>query len=133
MVWMNEQKFENAICINLDTVGRWIYPLTGIPVSNPRSVPRPDITREGQVIGNPNDPKTLEMLYNDSMRYEHVLLYVSNVTNTRPGHKPPFSRFNEHYPNVNVSNFNATFYDLVYARDDAYVFEYKTFLLRRKA
>ena len=122
MVWMNEQRFENAICINLDTVGRWIYPLTGIPVSNPRSVPRLDVTREGQVIGYPNEPKTVEMLYNDSLRYEHVLLYVSNVANTRPGHKPPFSRFNEHYPSVNVSNFNATFYDLVYAKDNAYVF-----------
>ena len=125
MVWMNERKFENAICINLDTVGRWIYPLTEIPVSNPRCVPRPDVTREGQVIRHPNDPKTLEMLYNDSMRYEHVLVYVSNVTNTRPGHKPPFTIFNENYPCVNVSNFNATYYDLIYARDGAYVFEYK--------
>jgi hypothetical protein len=125
MVWMNEQRFENGICINLDTVGRWIYPLTGIQVSNPRSLPRPDVTREGQVIKHPNDPKTIEKLYNDSMRYEHVLLYVSNVTNTRPGHKPPFTLFNENYPRVNVSNFNATFYDLVYGRDNAYVFEYK--------
>ena len=127
MVWMNEQRFDNAICINLDTVGRWIYPFTGIPVSNPRSVPRPDVTREGQVIGHPNDAATLDSLYNDSMRYEHVLLYVSNVTNTRPGHKPPFSRSHEYYPNVNVSNFNATFYDLIYGRDNAYVFEYKLF------
>ena len=127
MGWLNEQRFDNAICINLDTVGRWIYPFTGIPVSNPRSVPRPDVTREGQVIGHPNEPATLERLYNDSLRYEHVLLYVSNVTNTRPGHKPPFSRFNEHYPNVNVSNFNATFYDLIYVSDNAYVFEYKPF------
>jgi hypothetical protein len=127
MVWMREQRFENAICINLDTVGRWIYPLTGIQVSNPRSVPRPDITRKGQVIGNPNEPKTIEMLYSDSLRYEHVLLYVSNVTNTRPGHRPPFTIFDECYPKVNVSNFNATFYDLIYARDGAYVFEYKTF------
>jgi len=127
MVWMNEQRFENAICINLDTVGRWIYPLTGIQVSNPRSVPRPDVTREGQIIGHPNEPKTIEMLYNDSLRYEHVLLYVSNVTNTRPGHRPPFSRFDEYYPSVNVSNFNATFYALIYGRDDAYIFEYKLF------
>lgn len=125
MVWMNEQRFENGICINLDSVGRWVYPLTGIPVSDPRCVPRPDVTREGQVIRHPNDPKTLEMLYNDSMRYEHVLVYVSNVTNTRPGHKPPFTIFNENYPCVNVSNFNATYYDLIYARDGAYVFEYK--------
>ena len=131
MIWMSEQKFENAICINLDTVGRWIYPLTGIKVSNPRSVPRPDVTREGQVIRHPNDPKTLERLYNDSLRYEHVLLYVSNVTNTRPGHRPPFTIFDECYPKVNVSNFNATFYDLIYGRDDAYIFEYKTFLLRK--
>ena len=131
MIWMSEQKFENAICINLDTVGRWIYPLTGIKVSNPRSVPRPDVTREGQVIRHPNDPKTLERLYNDSLRYEHVLLYVSNVTNTRPGHRPPFTIFDECYPKVNVSDFNATFYDLIYGRDDAYIFEYKTFLLRK--
>ena len=127
MVWMNEQRFENAICINLDTVGRWIYPLTGIPVSNPRSVPRPDVTREGQVIGHPNEPATPDRLYNDSLRYEHVLLYVSNVTNTRPGHRPPFTIFDECYPKVNVSNFNATFYDLIYGGDNAYVFEYKLF------
>lgn len=125
IAWMGEQNFENAICMNLDSAGRWIYPLTGIPVSNPRSVPRPDVTREGQVIKRPNNPKTITMLYNDSMRYEHVLLYVSNVTNTRPGHKPPFSRSHESYPRVNVSNFSATFYDLIYVRDDAYVFEYK--------
>lgn len=125
MVWMNEQRFENGICINLDAVGRWIYPLTGIPVSDPRCVPRPDVTREEQVIKHPNDPKTIEMLYNDSMRYEPVLLYVSNVTNSRPGHKPPFTLFYENYPCVNVSNFNATYYDLIYARDGAYILEYK--------
>jgi hypothetical protein len=122
---MNEQRFENGICINLDSVGRWVYPLTGIPVSDPRCVPRPDVTREGQVIKHPNEPKTIEMLYNDSMRYEHVLVYVSNVTNSRPGHKPPFTLFYENYPCVNVSNFNATYYDLIYARDGAYILEYK--------
>jgi hypothetical protein len=125
MVWMNEQRFENGICINIDSVGRWVYPLTGIPVSDPRCVPRPDVTRGWPVIRNPNDPKTLEKLYSDSLRYEPVLLYVSNVTNSRPGHIPPFTIFYEYYPKVNVSNFNATHYDLIYARDGAYILEYK--------
>ncbi len=34
--WLKDQNYSDAVCINLDETGAWIYPLTGIKVTQPR-------------------------------------------------------------------------------------------------
>ncbi len=39
IMWLSGQNLSDAICINLDETGAWVYPLTGIRVANPRMGP----------------------------------------------------------------------------------------------
>lgn len=124
MVWLDDQKFKNSACINIDTVGRWVYPLTGIPVSNPRGILKPEITHGAHVLNNPNSIKTVKKMDIDYARYDQLLVYISNVTTTQPGYEPPFLRHKEHYPNVSSLVLNETLYSLLYGKDDVCIFKY---------
>ena len=44
IMWLGEQNYSDALCINLDETGAWVYPLTGMQVANPRMIDSGDGT-----------------------------------------------------------------------------------------
>jgi hypothetical protein len=125
IMWLGEQNYTDAIYINLDETGAWIYPLTGAQVAVPRVVPGPDKYYNSRfinkIIADPNDTNVVNTM--ERSKYKNDIIYISSVTINRPGHVPPFADFRSAYPNVNL-NFSEKYYDLVYAKGP-YVFKFK--------
>jgi hypothetical protein len=129
MIWLKNNKFENSIVINLDATGRWIYPLTGIQITNPKN-------REfrlsslygitGKLINDPTNQRVINELNLASQNYKHIFIYISNVTITKPKYKPPFLRFSGEYPEINTKKFSSEYYDLIYTKGGVYIYEYNT-------
>jgi hypothetical protein len=116
VTWLGEQNFSDALCINLDETGEWVYPLTGIRVKNPRLGPGDapyDRDLAQKIIADPGSPATIEALR--STGYARSLIYISNVSLSRPGYTPPFAERQGSYPEVNLS-FPEESYDLIYNR-----------------
>jgi len=110
-IWLSGQNLSDAVCINMDEIGAWIYPLTGIPASSPR------IAATGFAYGLPEririDPGNSTVV--DELRsigHQNVLIYVSSVSLLRPGHTPPFAG-HEPFPLLNLS-YPEVVYELLY-------------------
>ena len=73
------------------------------------------------MIADPNSKSVTDTI--GSSGYTSNLIYISNVSISRPGYVPPFSRFHSRYPVLNLS-FSEDYYDLVYDRG-AYIYEFK--------
>lgn len=135
MMWINEQGFDDAIFINLDSTGAWIYPLTGIQVANPEGIPKPDWYELAGIVENgPMDSVTLEKLDQISKNYSHVLIYISNVSTTRPNYRPPFVRSYTKYLNMKTDSvyfvnderlYFGEEYKLIYPKGGSLIYEYK--------
>ena len=100
-IWLSGQNLSDAVCINVDEIGAWIYPLTGIPTSNPR------IAATGFAYGLPEririDPGSSALAGElRSIGHQNILIYVSSVSALRPGHTPPFAG-HEPFPLLNLS------------------------------
>ncbi len=124
MMWLKEQNFDNAVVINLDSTGGWIYPLTGLKVSNPASVPGQDAWRSSNTISmvkDPTSPPVLKSLSDILQAYDNTLIYASNKTMSNPP-RPPFKRFYGAYPNVDVRLFDEEYYVKVYSEDDVWIY-----------
>lgn len=110
-IWLSGQNLSDAVCINVDEIGAWIYPLTGIPASNPR------IAAAGFAYGLPEririDPGNSTVVGElRSIGHQNVLIYVSSVSALRPGHTPPFAG-HEPFPLLNLS-YPEEVYELLY-------------------
>ena len=110
-IWLSGQNLSDAVCINVDEIGAWIYPLTGIPASNPR------IAATGFAYGLPEririDPGNSTVVGElRSIGHQNVLIYVSSVSALRPGHTPPFAG-HEPFPLLNLS-YPEEVYELLY-------------------
>lgn len=113
IMWIKAQNMSDAVCVNLDETGAWIYPLTGVRVARGRFTGGFSYPLPGMVIRDPNDPTVLEAL--ERLGRRNVLIYVSSVSISRPGHVPPFAEHAGAFPTVNMS-FSPEHYDLVYDR-----------------
>ncbi len=110
-IWLSGQNLSDAVCINVDEIGAWIYPLTGIPASNAR------IAATGFAYGLPEririDPGNSTVVGElRSIGHQNVLIYVSSVSLLRPGHTPPFAG-HEPFPLLNLS-YPEEVYELLY-------------------
>jgi hypothetical protein len=108
IMWLSGLNLSDAICINVDETGAWVYPLAGIPVAMPRG--SKFALSEG-IIKDPGDPAVLEGLRR--IENQIVLIYVSSVSIMYPGLVPPFREYESTYPNVNMS-FPSADYELIY-------------------
>ena len=112
-MWLSGQNLSDAVCLNVDEIGAWIYPLTGITTSNPR------ISATGFAYGlserirtDPGNSTAIGELR--SIGHQNVLIYVSSVSILRPGHTPPFAG-HEPFPLVNLS-YPEEYYELLYGK-----------------
>lgn len=115
IMWLSGQNLSDAVCINLDETGAWVYPLTGIRVANPRMGPgTPPFDRDltPKIIADPGSPDVTRSLGSFGARY---LIYISSVSISRPGYVPPFAEYSQIYPVVNM-NFPEANYELLYNR-----------------
>lgn len=122
ITWLGEQNYSDALFINLDETGGWVYPLTGRHVASPRvwavaAVPF-DWSLIQKIIADPGSSEVIEALR--SSGYNRSLIYISNISLSRPGHVPPFAEYSGTFPAANLS-FPLESYDLIYSRG-AYIY-----------
>ncbi|MDD1760761.1 MAG: hypothetical protein LUQ59_00865 [Methanothrix sp.] len=119
--WLEEQNYSDAVCINLDETGAWVYPIAGIGVANSRmwtaSAPF-DPGLIPRIIADPGNPDVVNAL--GSFSPARCLIYISNVSLSRPGYVPPFAEYLQAYPVVNLS-YPEDRYDLIY-HNGTYIF-----------
>lgn len=121
IMWLSRQNLSDAVCINLDETGAWVYPLTGIRVANPRMGPGAspfDRNLIPKIIADPGSLDVTRAL--SSFVQVRYLIYISSVSVSRPGYVPPFAEYNQIYPAVNMS-FPEYSYDLIYHKG-TYIF-----------
>lgn len=112
--WLEKQNYSDAVCINLDETGAWVYPLTGISVTGSRACPASapfDMSLLPKMIADPANPDVINAL--SSIKQTHYLIFVSSVSISRPGYVPPFAENLYPYPSVNLS-YPADSYELIY-------------------
>lgn len=121
IMWLSGQNLSDAVCINLDETGAWVYPLTGITVANPRMGPgAPNFDRDliQKIIVDPGSPDVTRAL--GSFGLARYLIFISSVSVSRPGYVPPFAEYSQIYPTVNMS-YPEDRYDLIY-HNGTYIF-----------
>ena len=122
ITWLGEQNYSDALYINLDETGAWVYPLTGMHVASPRVWAVAAVPFDGsltqKIIANPGSSEAIEALRGSG--YNRSLIYISNVSLSRPGHVPPFAENSGIFPAVNLS-FPVESYDLIYGQG-AYIY-----------
>lgn len=114
IAWLSEQNTTDMVCINLDETGAWVYPIAGVPVARPRLVPGDtpyDYKTIQRMVLDPNSVKTLAALR--KVGDVPTVIYVSNVSLSRPGYVPPFSEYSRAYPKINP-NYDPVNYEPVY-------------------
>ncbi|MHA2326728.1 MAG: DUF6541 family protein, partial [Promethearchaeota archaeon] len=78
---------KTGIVINLDPTGRWVYPLTGLTVSNPRVIEQMLNDSElEQIISSPTSKETNRIM--DYLKKDHgsVYIFMSQRTRENPGY-----------------------------------------------
>jgi len=119
MQWLRDQNFTHPICINIDPTGMLVYPLTGIPVTEPTLIPKPEINGSfsfselsSKIVADPTDPTIPDLIR--SLPYHPVLLYISSISRTNPDYNPPFFNFYDGiYRTVNVNEMS-DYYTILY-------------------
>jgi hypothetical protein len=77
-----------------------------------------DWSLKQKIIADPGSSEVIEALKNRA--YARSLIYISNVSLSRPGYVPPFAENSVTFPAVNLS-FPLESYDLIYCRG-AYIY-----------
>jgi hypothetical protein len=116
LIFLNEK---NGIVVNVDNTGAWAYPISGLNVTNPRVGLQ--LIERSELIQNPNSEVSLEMLDELKKKNQEVFIFISSVSVNRPG----YWIFMERYPVVDVKNFEYPNYELVYERENAFVFRFR--------
>jgi hypothetical protein len=112
---------KKGITINLDPTGQWIYPLSGMPLTNPRGMAH--LLNENEIktiIGDPNSVKSLNLINSLKEQFGDVYMFVSSVSINRPG----YWIFMERYPEVDINKFKLTNYELVFADNAARIYKF---------
>lgn len=116
ITWLGEQDHQDTFCINLDETGAWIYPLTGIMVAKSRFLEAGapfDQALISKIIVDPGSREVTEAL--GRMGCNRSLIYISNVSLSRPGYIPPFADYLGAFPELNL-NYTEDSYELIYSR-----------------
>jgi hypothetical protein len=116
LIFLNEK---NGIVVNVDNTGAWAYPISGLNVTNPRVGLQ--LIERSELIQNPNSEVSLEMIDELKKKNQEVFIFVSSVSVNRPG----YWIFMERYPVVDVKNFEYPNYELVYEKENAFVFRFR--------
>jgi hypothetical protein len=118
IMWLGEQNYSDALCINLDETGAWIYPLTGMPVARNRFLVGPvplKLNMIGKISATPGSYEVLNALKSiKSSGFNRCLIFVSNVSLSRPGYVPPFAESSGKFPVVSMK-FPTNTYDIIYS------------------
>jgi len=111
IMWLSGQNLSDAVCINVDETGAWVYPLTGMPDACPRGTPNGfSWGLADRIRLDPSNMTVLDELR--SIGHQNRLIYISSVSVLLPGHTPPFAG-HEPFPLVNLS-FPSGDYELLY-------------------
>jgi hypothetical protein len=115
MVWLEKQNMTDSICVNVDDIGAWVYPIMGMHVANP---PPLFVSSErynynfGQIQKINNDPNSRDsVLILDE--FKNPVVFVSSIALTNGGYTPPFSETHMSFPRVN-STYSLTIYQRIY-------------------
>jgi hypothetical protein len=111
IMWLSGQNLSDAVCINLDDTGAWVYPLTGIHVAWPLTPMGFNYGLPERIATDPGNRTMLEELR--GIEHQNTLIYISSASITRPGYVPPFAVNSRVYPEVNLS-FPDADYELLY-------------------
>ncbi|MBN1166718.1 MAG: hypothetical protein JXA44_06250 [Methanospirillaceae archaeon] len=126
MQWLRDQPFPQPVCINTDPTGNLVYPLTGIPVSDPVLIPKPHSSPAGSwsgitslIISDPTNPEILNHTAN--LPFHPVLLYISSISRSDPDYRPPFFNvYDGEYTDVNISALGER-YEIIYDKGAAII------------
>lgn len=111
IMWLSGQNLSDAVCVNVDKTGAWVYPLTGIPIACPRGAPTGfSCMLADRIRVDPGNRTGLDELR--SIGHKNRLIYVSSVSILLPGHTPPFAG-HDPFPLVNL-NFPDSDYEILY-------------------
>jgi hypothetical protein len=119
---MKSLQGKTGIAINVDPTGRWIYPLTGVKVTNPRAMnPVLNDSELKQIINFPNSEETFKIMEGFKKIYGPVYIFISQQTIRKSG----YLMFGLNYPEIDFEEFIASNrYKVVY-NDSAMMFEYE--------
>jgi len=114
--WINSQKFQNALCINLDGPGEWVYPLAGVKTAYPRLLPKVDLGEEWfmrQMIDDPEENSCITAMKNSG--YAPIFVYISNISLSKPGYTPPFNINTWGFGYIlHPEKYSSAYYDVAY-------------------
>ena len=122
--WLSEKGYDNSILVSLDSTGMWAYPIADVELFEPFLFERKPPVYIRNIADAPNSDASLNWLDALSREHEHVLIYVSSVSTSRPYYKPPFARFYGFYLNPKTSEFSNEHYGTVYGKEGVFIFEY---------
>jgi hypothetical protein len=99
---MKSLENETGIAVNLDPTGKWIYPIAGMKVTNPRSMPQlVETPILENIIDNPSSKNSLKTL--QGLEEEHGTVYI--FISQRGYNSPGYHLFGNFYPKINMNEF----------------------------
>jgi hypothetical protein len=114
---------KNGICLNIDPTGEWIYPISGMRITNPRGLP-PILneTQRGEIVFSPESNGSIKILQSVEEKYGEVYIFISQKSSETPG----YSLFENFFPVVDMKKFrDSDIYELFYEENGSVVFRYK--------
>jgi hypothetical protein len=114
---------KNGICLNIDPTGEWIYPISGMRITNPRGLP-PILneTQREEIVLNPESNGSIKTLQSLKEKYGEVYIFISQKSSESSG----YSLFENFFPVVDVNRFKESDgYELFYEENGSVVFRYK--------
>jgi len=120
---MTSLKGKRGITVNLDPTGKWIYPITGMEVTNP--IGRPHILNNSQIetiIKNPTSQETIRIFDSLQKEYGNVYVFISTISVKRPG----YWLFTEGYPKIKIDAFTSDIYETVNNGGESILLKYRS-------
>jgi hypothetical protein len=126
---MRSLEGKTGITINADPTGRWIYPITGLKVTNLRGITLLNDSELKQIINSPNSEETFRIMDGLKKRYGRVYIFISQRTLEKPG----YFMFDLSYPKIHVEEFlKSQRYEVAYD-ERALILEYMDFDQERES
>jgi hypothetical protein len=120
---MKELENKEGVVVNLDPTGRWIYPIAGLKVTNPRGEEvLLNTSQVEEIIESPVSEKSLKSLKSLEDRFGEVYVFSSQRSSSGVG----YNLFGNVYPKVDVNRFKESdVYELFYEENGSVVFRYE--------
>jgi hypothetical protein len=113
---------KTGVVINVDNTGRWIYPVVGLEVTNPRGLPsligNNDLTI---IINDPSSPDAIEIIESLKERYGDVYIFISQ----RSSDSIKYNLFGNIYSSINQEEFKMSEkYSVFYEEEGSVILKY---------